>query len=135
MPAARFNTSQTKRKQTANNPAVYCVRNEGKATAASQQNQEVTDMSEYHLKPGKLGEKVIDACKGIEEKFVDTFLEEDGSLKTGGMADKVTGTYQKVEDTVVGGYKKVEDTVVGGYKKIETAFVDTFLEQDDGANH
>ena len=77
-------------------------------------------MSEYHLKPGKLGEKVIDAYKGIEEKFVDTFLEEDGSLKTGGMADKVTGAYQKVEDTVVGSYKKVEN-----------AFVDAFLEKND----
>lgn len=88
-------------------------------------------MSEYHLKTGKLGQKVIGACKGIEEKFVDTFLEEDGSLKTGGMADKVTGAYQKVEDTVVGGYKKVEDTVVGGYKKVENAFVDAFLEKND----
>lgn len=77
-------------------------------------------MSEYHLKTGKLGQKVIGACKGIEEKFVDTFLEEDGSLKTGGMADKVTGAYQKVEDTVV-----------GGYKKLENAFVDAFLEKND----
>lgn len=77
-------------------------------------------MSEYHLKPGKLGQKVIGAYKGIEEKFVDTFLEEDGSLKTGGMADKVTGAYQKVEDTVVGSYKKVEN-----------AFVDAFLEKND----
>ncbi len=77
-------------------------------------------MSEYHLKPGKLGQKVIGAYKGIEEKFVDTFLEEDGSLKTGGMADKVTGAYQKVEDTVV-----------GGYKKLENAFVDAFLEKND----
>ena len=55
---------------------------------------------------------------------MDTFLEEDGSLKTGGMADKVTGAYQKVEDTVV-----------DGHKKIETAFGDAFLEQDDGTNH
>lgn len=77
-------------------------------------------MSEYHLKPGKLGQKVIGAYKGIEEKFVDTFLEEDGSLKTGGMADKVTGAYQKVEDTVV-----------GSYKKLENAFVDAFLEKND----
>lgn len=78
------------------------------------------DMSEYHLKPGKLGQKVIGAYKGIEEKFVDTFLEEDEFLKTGGMADKVTGAYQKVEDTVV-----------GSYKKLENAFVDAFLEKND----
>lgn len=50
-------------------------------------------------------------------------------LKTGGVADKVTGAYQNIEDTVVGTYKKVEDTVVGTYKKVETAFVDTFLEK------
>ena len=70
--------------------------------------------------PGKIGEKVIGAYKNIEGKFVDTFLEEDGSMKTGGMAEKVTGAYKKVEDSVVGGYKKVED-----------AFVDAFLEKSD----
>lgn len=63
-------------------------------------------MSEYHLKPGKLGEKVIDAYKGIEEKFVDTFLEEDGSLDRAAWPTRSPGAYQKVEDTVVGGYKK-----------------------------
>ena len=47
-------------------------------------------------------------------------MEEDGSLKTGGMAEKVTGAYQKIEDSVVGGYKKVEN-----------AFVDAFLEKVD----
>lgn len=77
-------------------------------------------MSEYKLKPGKLGKKIMDAYQGIEDKFVDKFLEEDGSLKTGGMAEKATAAYHKVEDTVVGGYKKVEN-----------AFVDTFLEKVD----
>lgn len=38
-------------------------------------------MSEYKLKPGKLGKKIMDAYQGIEDKFVDKFLEEDGSLK------------------------------------------------------
>ena len=77
-------------------------------------------MSAYKMKPGKIGKAVIGAYKNVEEKFVDTFLEADGSLKTGGMAEKVTGACQKVEDTVVGGYKKVED-----------AFVDAFLEKTD----
>lgn len=77
-------------------------------------------MSEYKMKPGKIGEKVISAYKNVEEKFVGTFLEEDGSMKTGGMAEKVTGAY-----------KKVEDSVVGGYKKVENAFVDAFLEKSD----
>ena len=62
-------------------------------------------MAEYRLKPGKLGQKIVQGYKKIEDKFVDTFLEEDGSLKTGGMAEKATGAYQKIEDTVVSGYK------------------------------
>lgn len=79
-------------------------------------------MSEYKLKPGKLGKKIIGAYQGIEDKFVETFLEEDGSLKTGGMAEKATSAYQKIEDSVV-----------GGYKKVESAFVDAFLEKvEDG---
>lgn len=77
-------------------------------------------MSEYKLKPGKLGRKIMDAYQGIEDKFVEKFLEEDGSLKTGGIAEKATVAYHKVEDTVVGGYKKVEN-----------AFVDSFLEKVD----
>lgn len=88
-------------------------------------------MSEYKLKPGKLGNTIINTYKSIEHKFEDTFLEEDGSLKTGGMAEKVTGAYQKIEDSVVGGYKKVENGVVGSYKKVENAFVDAFLEKVD----
>ena len=75
-------------------------------------------MSEYRLKPGKIGEKVVGAYEKVEKKFVDNFLNDDGSLKTGGMADKATSAYQKIEDGVVGTYKKVED-----------AFVDTFLEK------
>lgn len=79
-------------------------------------------MSEYKIKPGRLGEKIIGAYKKVEETFTETFLNEDGSMKTGGMAEKATSAYQKVEYTVV-----------GGYKKIENAFVDTFLEKiEDG---
>ena len=53
-------------------------------------------MSEYKLKPGKLGKKIMDAYQGIEDKFVDKFQEEDASLKTGGMAEKATTAYHKV---------------------------------------
>ena len=77
-------------------------------------------MSEYRLKKGKIEEKVVGTYKKIEDKFVDTFLNEDGSMKTGGMAEKATTVYQKIEDGVVGTYKKVED-----------AFIDTFLEKVD----
>ena len=75
-------------------------------------------MSEYQLKPGKIGEKIIEGYQKIEDKFTETFLEEDSSLKTGRMAQKVTAAYQKIEDTIVGGYQKIEDT-----------FVDRFLEK------
>ena len=36
----------------------------------------------------------MDAYQGIEDKFADKFLEEDGSLKTGGMAEKASAAYQ-----------------------------------------
>ena len=77
-------------------------------------------MSEYKMKTGKIGEAVVGAYKKVEGAFADTFLNEDGSMKTGSMAEKATAAYQKIEDTVVGGYKKVED-----------AFVDAFLEKTD----
>ena len=92
-------------------------------------------MTEYRLKTGKLGEKVTETAKDIEEKFTDKILEEDENypcgykLKTGKVGETVVSAYQKIEDTVVGGYKAVEDAFVGGYKKIENAFVDKFLEK------
>ena len=51
-------------------------------------------MSEYKLKTGRLDEKVVNAYKGMEDKFVDTFLkeEEDGSLKTGVLLAAAAGT-------------------------------------------
>lgn len=75
-------------------------------------------MDEYRMKAGKIGEKIIGTYEKVEKKFTDTFLNEDGSMKTGGMAQKATAAYQKIEDGVVGAYQKVED-----------AFVDTFLEK------
>lgn len=86
-------------------------------------------MAEYKLKTGKTGKAVVDGYKKVENAFTGKFLDEEGNLKTGGMADKVTGAYQTIEDTVVGAYKTVEDTVVGTYKKVENAFVDRFLEK------
>lgn len=81
-------------------------------------------MAVYKMKPGPVGKKVVDAYKGIEQKFTAAFLEKDETrpsgytLKTGDTAEKVTAAY-----------KTIENTVVGGYKKIENAFVDTFLEK------
>ena len=39
-------------------------------------------MNNYKMKTGKIGNKVIDAYKNAEEKFVETFLEENGNIKT-----------------------------------------------------
>ena len=101
-------------------------------------------MSENKLKTGGMAERaasafqkiegaVVGGYKKVEDKFTETFLEEDSSLKTGGMAEKATAAYQKIEDAVVGGYQKVEDAVVGSYKKVEDTFVDAFLEKtEDG---
>lgn len=83
-------------------------------------------MAEYHLKPGKLGKKVMDAYQKTEHAFTGKFLEEDPnspsgySLKTGRTAQQA-----------VNAYNKIESGVVGTYKKVENAFVDAFLEKTD----
>ena len=88
------------------------------------QIEEENTMTQYHIKPGKLGQKVIDTYKQIEQTFTERFLQEDESspagyaLKSGPVGQKVTTNYQKNEDGVV-----------GSYKKIENAYVDALLEQ------
>ena len=71
-------------------------------------------MSEDKKKAGSIGEAVIGAYKKVEDKFTDTFLNEDGSLKTGKVGEAVVEGYKKIEDSVVGGYKKIEEGVVEG---------------------
>ena len=88
-------------------------------------------MSEYKLKPGKIGKKAVSLYKQTEERFTQTFLEEDGSLKPGPVGRRVTDAFHKLEDGVTDGYRAVEKTVVGGYKKVEDAFVDRLLERVD----
>ena len=80
-------------------------------------------MSEYKLKTGKLGDKVIGTYRKVENAFVDRFLEKDPGvlrMKPG-----------KLGKAVMQGYQTMEGTVVGAYKKVEDAFVDTFLEKTD----
>ena len=99
-------------------------------------------MSEYTLKTGKVGEKVVGAYKKVEETFTDAFLEKGEqtagtyTLKTGGVAKKVVDGFKAIENGVVGGYQAIENGVVGGYKKIESKFVDAFLEkvEDESAD-
>lgn len=57
-------------------------------------------MSEFKLKPGKIGEAVVDTYKKIE--------------------DGVVGGYKKIEDSVVGSYKKIENAFVDKFlEKVE----------------
>lgn len=83
-------------------------------------------MAEYHLKPGKLGKKVMDAYQKTEQAFTAKFLEKDPdspsgySLKTGRTAQQA-----------VNAYNKIESSVTGTYKKVENAFADAFLEKND----
>lgn len=37
-------------------------------------------MSEYQMKPEKLGEKILNGYQKVEDRFVTTFLDEDGAL-------------------------------------------------------
>lgn len=95
-------------------------------------------MSEYKLKVGEVGQKVIDAYQKIEDKFIDTFLEKDEcgySMRTGKVGETVVNGFKKIEDSVIGGYQAIEDGVVNGYKKVEDKFVDAFLEEVDDSDH
>lgn len=83
-------------------------------------------MSEYKLKTGKLGDKVIGTYRKVEDAFVDRFLEKDPNAP--GVLRMKPG---KLGKAVMQGYQTIEDTVVGAYKKVEDAFVDTFLEKTD----
>ena len=56
----------------------------------------------------KIEDGVVGGFKKIEDKVTGAFLNEDGSMKTGGVADKV----------------------VGGFNKIADKFVDTFLAKE-----
>lgn len=49
-------------------------------------------MAEYHIKPGKIGNALIDTYYKIE--------------------DGVVGTYRKIEEGAVGTYKKIETAFV-----------------------
>ena len=69
-------------------------------------------MAEYHLKPGKLGKKVVDAYQKTQQAFTEKFLEEDPnspsgySLKTGHTAQQAVNAYNKIEDGVVAPTKR-----------------------------
>jgi hypothetical protein len=94
-------------------------------------------MSTYKLKPGKIGEAVINTYKKVEQNFTEKFLEKDEtnesgfSTKPSKIEKTVVEGYKKVENGVTQGYKKIEKGVVDSYKTIETKFVEKHLEPVD----
>lgn len=70
------------------------IENKGKLDKALEENflADNSKKTEYTLKTGKLGEKVVNAYKKIE--------------------DTAVSSYQKIEDTVVDNYKKIENKFV-----------------------
>ena len=78
----------------------------------------------------KIAEAVVEGYQKIETKFNETFLNEDGTLKTGKVGQAVVDGYHKIEDGVVEGYKKIEDAVVGGFAKMVDHFAEPFLARE-----
>ena len=87
-------------------------------------------MSKFVEKNEKIAESVVNGYKKIEEKFTETFLNEDKSLKTGKVGENVTEGFQKIEDGVVGGYKKIETGVVEGFNKVSDKFVEKLFAKE-----
>lgn len=85
----------------------------------------IADMNE------KIAQSVTGSYKKIEDKFTETFLEEDGSLKTGKAGTAVTEGYKKIEDGVVGGFKKLEENVVGGFTRVSDKFIDVLFTKEN----
>ena len=78
----------------------------------------------------KIEDGVVGGYKKIEGKFTETFLEEDGSLKTGKVGEAVVDGYKKIEDGVVGGYKKIENAVVDGFNAVSDKCIDVLFAKE-----
>lgn len=81
-------------------------------------------MAEYRLKPGKLGQKVLDTYQKAEQAFAEKFLQEDPASPSGYRLK--TG---KTAAQAIRAYAKIQQGAVGAYKKAEAAFVGRFLEK------
>ena len=87
-------------------------------------------MSKFVGTNEKIAENVVKGYKKIEEKFTETFLNEDGSLKTGKIGDAVVEGYKNIEEGVVEGYKKIETGVVKGFGKVTDKCVEKLFAKD-----
>lgn len=86
-------------------------------------------MAEYRLKPGRLGQKVLDTYQKTEQAFAEKFLQEDPDSPSGYRLK--TG---KTGEQAVRAYAKIQQGAVGAYQKVENAFVDRFLEKNEEAH-
>jgi hypothetical protein len=87
-------------------------------------------MSKFVEANEKIAEGVVKGYKKIEDKFTETFLNEDGTMKTGKIGDAVVEGYKKIEDGVVEGYKKIETGVVEGFGKVTDKCVEKLFAKD-----
>ena len=87
-------------------------------------------MSKFVETNEKIAENVVKGYKKIEEKFTETFLNEDGSLKTGKIGENVVEGYKNIEKGVVEGYKKMETGVVEGFGKVTDKCVEKLFAKE-----
>ena len=78
----------------------------------------------------KIAENVTEGYKKIEEKFNETFLNDDGTLKTGKVGAAVVDGYKKIETGVVDGYKKIESGIVDGFNAVSDKFVEKLFAKE-----
>ena len=78
----------------------------------------------------KIEKTVVETYQKIEDKFTKSFLNEDGSLKTGKIGNGVAEGCKKIEDGVVEGYKKIENGVVSGFEKVSDRFIDVLFTKE-----
>lgn len=87
-------------------------------------------MSKFVEANEKIAEGVVKGYKKIEDKFTETFLNEDGTMKTGKIGDAVVEGYKKIEDGIVSGYKKIEEGAVEGFNKVNDKIIEKVFSKD-----
>lgn len=87
-------------------------------------------MSKFVEANKKIAESVVKGYKKIEDKFTETFLNDDKTLKTGKIGGAVVEGYKKIENGVVSGYKKIEDGAVEGFNKVNDKIIEKVFSKE-----
>lgn len=87
-------------------------------------------MSKFVEANEKIADSVVKGYKKIEDKFTETFLNDDGTMKTSKIGEAVAEGYKKIEDGVVGGYKKIENGVVEGFTKVNDKIIEKVFSKE-----